>query len=143
MRLFLDCEWNGHGGELISMALVSEHGMEWYEVLGCKDPTPWVAENVMPVVGGRAAISRVELAHSLSTFLCQFTTVHIVADWPEDIAYFCKALIVHPGERVRTPPLTMAIARIDSTSGLPHNALADAIGIRTAVLDTERETTER
>ncbi len=35
MNLFLDCEFNGFGGELISMALVDEHGLFFYEVLEC------------------------------------------------------------------------------------------------------------
>ena len=33
MKLFLDCEFNGFGGELISMALVDENERYFYEVL--------------------------------------------------------------------------------------------------------------
>ena len=67
---------------------------------------------------------------SLRLWLAQFDAVHIVADWPEDIAHFCKALITGPGYRLDTPPLTMEVLRIDAGSELPHNALADARGIR-------------
>lgn len=51
MRLFIDGEWNSFGGDLISLALVAEDGREWYEVLDCVDPHPWVAENVIPKLG--------------------------------------------------------------------------------------------
>ena len=34
MKLFLDCEFNGFGGELISMALVDENERYFYEVRG-------------------------------------------------------------------------------------------------------------
>jgi len=132
MRLFLDCEFNGFRGELISMALVSETWHEWYEVLPCNNPVPWVAENVMPILGNKP-VTRDRFQSSLQEFLCQFEKVHIVADWPEDIAHFCNALITGPGQRLTTPPLTMEVDRIDSTSDVPHNALADARGIRTAI----------
>lgn len=29
-KIAVDCEFNGFGGQLISMALVTEHGDEWY-----------------------------------------------------------------------------------------------------------------
>lgn len=29
-RLYLDTEFNGHGGELISLALAAEDGRHWY-----------------------------------------------------------------------------------------------------------------
>lgn len=42
MRLYLDTEFNGFGGSLISAALVSTGGHEWYEVLPCSHPNAWV-----------------------------------------------------------------------------------------------------
>lgn len=29
MKLWIDCEFNGFGGELISMALIDEEGRHW------------------------------------------------------------------------------------------------------------------
>lgn len=129
MRLFIDGEWNGFGGELISMALVAEDGSEFYEVLGCDDPEPWVSENVMPKLG-KTPIDYDVLQQRLATFLTWFDAVHIVADWPEDIERFCRLLITGPGTRIDTPPLTMEIVRVDAPSENPHNALADARGLR-------------
>ncbi len=136
MRLFLDCEFNGFKGQLISMALVSEDGKEWYEVLQCTNPIDWVAENVIPILYWPTT-DPLAFAISLQTFLSQFPTVHIVADWPEDIQHFCAALITGPGQRIDTPPLTLEILRIDSASEIPHNALHDARGIRNEVLRLE------
>ena len=50
MRYFLDTEFNGFGGELISLALVPEHGHdEYYAVLPLPDELhPWVERNVVP-----------------------------------------------------------------------------------------------
>lgn len=128
MDIYIDCEWNGFGGELISMALVSKSGEEWYEELGCNNPEPWVAKNVMPHLFKKAILKH-EMQFSLRQYLKQFASVNIVADWPEDIERFCALLITGPGERIDTPPLTMSIFRIDAPSALPHNALEDARGI--------------
>lgn len=131
MKLFLDCEFNEFKGALISMALVAEDGREWYEVVPCEKPGSWVAQNVMPILGKRP-VSIVDMQCSLRLWLAQFDSIHVVADWPEDIAHFCQALITGPGYRLDTPPLTMEVLRIDAASDLPHNALADARGIRRA-----------
>ena len=139
MNLYLDCEFNEFKGALISMALASEDGHEWYEVVPCETPGSWVAANVIPILG-KPPISVAELSRSLHGFLSQFDAVHIVADWPEDIAHFCTALIVGPGMRIDTPPLTMEVLRVDATSAMPHNALADARGIRD-FLTTEQPAT--
>jgi len=134
MRFFLDCEFNEFKGELISMALVSEYDHEWYEVLPCENPGSWVKENVIPILN-KKEISFKEFTKSLQNFLSQFQSIHIIADWPEDIAHFCNSLITGPGYRINTPPLTMEIIRIDAPSKLPHNALADARGIRDYILN--------
>jgi hypothetical protein len=133
MRLFLDCEYNGFCGALISMALVSEDRREWYEVIPCHYPTAWVAEHVMPILN-KDPVPIDVMQRSLCGFLAQFYSIHIIADWPEDIAHFCRVLIVGAGQRMDTPPLTMEILRIDAESDLPHNALHDARAIRRKVM---------
>jgi hypothetical protein len=129
MNLYLDTEFNEFKGDLISMALVDEQGRYFYESLGCENPGAWVAEHVMPVIGIEP-VSKIVIQHRLQMFLCVYGEVHIIADWPEDIQHFCDLLIIGPGIRIDTPPLTMEIRRDDCPSILPHNALADARGIR-------------
>lgn len=136
MKIYIDGEWNSFGGPLISLALVAEDGQEWHEVLRCVDPHPWVAENVIPKLG-KPHIPRYEFLDSLQRFLNKFDSIHIVADWPEDIAHFCTLLITGPGERMDTPPLTMEVVRIDAGSANPHNALADARGLKDALHNSD------
>lgn len=137
MKLWLDTEFNEFRGALISMALVSEGGEEWYESLGCDDPGPWVAVNVMPIIG-RQSIGARMFRVSLQEFLAQYDAIHVIADWPEDIAHFCQSLIVGPGQCINTPRMTFEIRRdINAPSALPHNALADARGIKAEYLRLE------
>lgn len=136
MNIFIDCEWNGFGGEFISMALVSQDGREFYEVIEldpCEPIEEWVAENVMPILNQKP-IPLVDFVERFDAFLNQFDSIHIIADWPEDIVHFCESLLLDPGVRIDTPPLTMEIIRVDAESSLPHNALCDARGIRDAFI---------
>lgn len=134
MKLFIDCEFNGFGGDLISMALVDENGEHFYEVLPCPNPVPWVAENVIPYLMQEPLPDAFLMSSKLFSFLGKYDTIHVIADWPEDISYFCRALIIGPGQRINTPHITMEIVRIDPKntipSLIPHNALADAQALK-------------
>lgn len=137
MNLFIDTEFNGFGGELLSLAVCDEYGRSWYEAITVADlqPHPWVAANVLPVLMKRP-IRRGLAQRQLQAWLMAYDRIHVIADWPEDIAHFCQFLITGPGERLNTPPLTLEVRRdIDSSgSRIPHNALADAEAIRRAHL---------
>ena len=125
---YLDCEFNEYQGGLISLALVVNEDRYFYEVLDCDYPKPWVKEHVMPILN-KPAISKELFQNKLETFINGFSQLDIVADWPDDIRYFAEALITGPGEMLKTPNLSFHLKRIDAPSALPHNALADAIGI--------------
>lgn len=133
--LFLDTEFNGFGGDLISLALVplDEDIAPFYESLGCGEPVAWVYENVMPYVN-KDPISRMEFVSKLGAYLNQFNAnqITIVADWPDDISYFCQSLIIGPGYAINTPNLEMLVYHQLSSehSETPHNALEDAKAIR-------------
>lgn len=131
MNLYLDCEWNEYKGELISIALVSKEGHEFYEVVGCILPKSWVAQNVMPKLV-KAPIGYLDVQKKLGIFLDQFDSVNIVADWPEDISHFCNLLIVGSGYKLNTPKLSFDIVSVATMSKNPHNALADAIALMEA-----------
>lgn len=143
MNMFIDCEYNGMGGQLISIALVPEDEQleHFYRELVINEPVEsWVSDNVLPLlnqsqfmqVGGiYAPCSRASLQADLAMYLKQYDSIHVIADWPDDIKYFCDLLITGPGTRIDTPRLTMEIRRdLDCVSEQPHNALADAIAIR-------------
>lgn len=137
MRMWIDTEFNEYKGSLISLALVADDGREWYGVRYCDDPGWWVREHVMPHLiqePERDTVLRVRLA----TFLNQFDSVHIVSDWPGDIAHLCNFLEYAPGERVGPDSMTFEVRRdlpdTAATSVIPHNALEDARALARAVL---------
>lgn len=140
MQLIIDCEFNGMGGQLLSMALVPIDPNEphFYEELTVSEIlTEWVRDHV---ILRKNPIPPQQFQRVLETFLNRFESVEIVADWPEDIELFCKWLLTGPGTRIDTPPLTMTIRRdLDAPSKTPHYALDDAIAIRDLFIQRTNE----
>lgn len=130
-NVYIDCEFNEFQGELISLALVSETGEEFYEVLEIDDlPGPWVAVNVIPFLQ-KEPVSKEVFQKKLQEFLFQFGTINIIADWADDIRYFCESLITGPGVSISHPPISFKLDRTLSSesSSVLHNALYDARAI--------------
>ena len=140
-RFAIDTEFNEFGGDLISLALVDIDDPDekpFYEVLECRNPGDWVAQHVIPILN-KPAISIAVFQRLLAGYLSKFSAVHISADWPDDIKYFCQAIITGPGMCIQTPALSFEIRRdIDAPSELPHNALADARAIAKKLKELER-----
>ncbi len=150
MRYYLDTEFNGFGGELISLALVPEYGdQEYYAVLPLPEVLhPWVARNVVPYLNAvppglnNGPTSRLEAATEIAHYLSGDDAPVIVADWPDDIAYFCALLVTGEGdmapvgslrfEFVSSPGFSTA-----AISEVPHNALHDARALREFMLRWE------
>lgn len=137
MKLFLDCEFNGFGDELISMALVDENERYFYEVLPCDSPIPWVAEHVIPILN-QPALFLQQFQSQLRNFLFHYDSVHIIADWPEDLSLFLKSLIVGFGSSMTTPPMTLELYNkqheLNIPSAQPHNALQDALALKRTLI---------
>lgn len=153
MRYYLDTEFDGHGGTLISLALVREDGESIYLVYQDTATDPWVQENVIPILWDmpneheghkvrclpRWAANK-RGAQAIAEFLDGDDHPLIFADWPDDIAYLCRALITGPGEMVQTQPtISFCIRRrVDAyPTTLPgavrHNAWWDAMTLRHAL----------
>ena len=142
MRYFLDTEFNGFGGALLSLALVPEDGEEFYVTLDCADPVlPWVERNVVPYLDHvpvglvSPRLSRREAADALAAYLASDPEPELVADWPEDVTQFCALLMTGPGLMVPVPPLTFRLVPLpgfstSANSAVPHNALHDARSLR-------------
>ena len=141
MRYFLDCEFNGFDGALISIALVPEvEGLpEFYAVLPCHRPIRWVEEHVMPQLDARPQ-SRADVVAALTAYLLADPDPVLIADWPEDIAH-AAALLAFRGRRTVTQVhfdlLNLPGFDTASLSAKPHNALADARALRAEVLARE------
>jgi hypothetical protein len=140
VKYFLDTEFNEFGGDLISLALVSQVGdRELYVATNCDKPRAWVKENVLPIVNCKGAISILinpdQFGRAIRLFLEDEKLPTIIADWPDDISYFCKALITAPGEMVAIPRLQFQMIRVDAyptdlPGAIQHNALWDARALR-------------
>jgi hypothetical protein len=149
VRYFLDTEFNGFGGALLSLALVPEDGEEFYVAVDCDEPIhPWVAQNVVPYLGHvpvglvSPPLSRDAAANALANYLAHDPAPEIVADWPDDIAHFNQLLLVGPGRMVAVPDLTFRLANLPGfstaeNSAVPHNALHDARALRDHLLGLE------
>ena len=142
MRYFLDTEFNGSGGALISIALVPEHGdQEFYTSVPVEDAVhPWVERNVMPYLrhvppGVDNHMSRAEASAHVAHYLEGDAEPVIIADWPEDIAQFCMLLLTGPGDMVTVDGLRFELIRTPgfstaANSQVPHNALHDARALK-------------
>lgn len=145
MLYYLDCEFDGHNGPLISMALVSVEGMSLYVTTDVVARDPWVIENVIPILHHGPVtdlyadnVSIDCVGSWLRRFIGEDDDLTIVADVPGDIARFCTALstaehggwassnykhIVFEVRNVESYPTTLPNA-------IQHHALWDALALR-------------
>jgi len=134
MNIYVDCEFNGWMGELISFAMVADDGMEFYAVL----PEPrvwdkWCFENVFPVLNKEPVASVGDFRVAFIEFLRGYRDPTIIADWPADIMHFSQVLLGKSHEESVSIPCSLKLVNCDYTSATPHNALADARAIRAAL----------
>ena len=149
MRYFLDTEYNGVGGALLSLALVPDDGEELYLTLRSSDaPVEWVERHVVPYLDSVPEqlscprLSRHDAARELERFLRHDEEPLIVADWPEDVAQFCNLMITGPGDMVEVRHITFRVVPMSNfstaaNSKVPHNALHDARALRDHVTAME------
>lgn len=148
MRYFIDTEFDGFNGELISIALVPERDTHpyFYAITDHVPTSPWVIEHVVPFLNGKDQFahhgSRKQIAQLLAGYLITDPHVTIVADWPEDLTHFLRLLITGPGMMV--PIRNMAFEYRDypdfstaKSSAIPHNALEDARSFRAYMIAKE------
>ena len=137
MRYYLDAEFNGFGGALISIALVPETDdmPPFYEAVTCRDPTPWVAAHVLPALDTRP-IAYEALQNAFADYLASDPHPVLVADWPEDIVHAARLLATDDGRRLIVSAVRFELAEVVSFSSAelshaPHNAYHDAVALRT------------
>jgi hypothetical protein len=142
VRYFLDTEFNGFAGDLLSLALVPVEGEEFYVTLACDTALlPWVDQNVAPFLDHvpvglvSPRLSRRDAAIGLSHYLAMDPEPLIIADWPEDIAQFCNLMITGEGDMIDVRDVTFRLLPLSNfstaaNSKVPHNALHDARSLR-------------
>ncbi len=139
MRYYVDCEFNGSGGQLLSIALAREDGPELYCVLPAHEYLqPWIVQNVVPALG-QGSVSWENCRWQLRNFLAKDGgPATFVTDWPEDVLHLMRLLVTAPLERM--PPGAFRCLVLDlpgfvasEASAMPHNALEDAKALRAYV----------
>jgi hypothetical protein len=103
-----------------------------------------VEKHVLPYLDSvpqalRNRTDRNRAAHELAAYLAGDRDPVIVADWPDDIALFCRLLVTGPAEIVDVGGLKFEFIRSPGfstamNSRVPHNALHDARALRDFVM---------
>lgn len=143
MKYYVDCEFDGHHGPLLSMAIVAEDGDSIHIRTRNFATNPWVIENVMPLMEAHRAqksvqVAEYEVGRIIRNFIPETITPTIVADSPVDIVRFCDALSTNPeGEwaSAEYPYIRCEVHNVDCyPTDLPeavqHNAWWDAMALR-------------
>lgn len=130
--LYLDTEFNGHGGQLLSLALANpaSGGKHFYARL--PNPAkwhPWVLEHVAPhfeIEPDEMIVFR----HRLREYLQRREPVTIYADWPADFYYLTDIMCGAAFEDTWMAECQLVLLRgTDPKPVKPHNALSDAIAL--------------
>ena len=138
MRLYLDTEFNGFGGALMSIGLVpaAADAPIFYRVIEFKGHIDnWVRQHVVPHLYGTPE-PRESAGAALACYLQNVGEPSvIVADWPTDFEHLLGLLINGPGMMHPAPDFSMEYQRVNGFntadhSRVPHNALEDAIALR-------------
>lgn len=145
MNYYLDTEFNGYNGKLISVGLVSEDGRCLYLVnnkLTYFKLTDWVKENVAPLLNyvpiGVVPLSldQYQFGHAIEDFFKQSDTpITVHVDWPDDVKYFSECLITGPGTMIDISGISFRVHRVDAYPNdikgcIQHNAIWDAIALK-------------
>lgn len=127
-NIFLDVEFNGFGGKLISMALVPDNGAKtWYKELKLPNKVdPWVQENVVPYLTEDRPLTFTPFKKSFQKYISKFDKPTIICDWFQDAIFFLDLL--KGKEHGQSLNFTCEI-RIIKTDNIvyKHNALDDAL----------------
>lgn len=129
--LFVDTEFNGFGGQLLSMGICSDkHNHEFYAAIyPPKEIHPWVKEHVMPLILVDY-ISYGDFQHKLVQYLMKHADEVIVADWAEDLSHLLQCLVGPNGFCFKVFPKLQLINSGKLYPKIPHNAISDARALR-------------
>lgn len=135
MNLYLDTEFDGHGGALVSLALAGDDGSQWYAIFDAYCGDPWVAEHVAPKLYTLLPThsgSQDVLRFHLKEYLKERPGCTIWADWPADFEHLMHLMCGrHYGESFMVPCHMRLIITPEGQPKpkFPHNALSDALAL--------------
>ena len=146
MRYYLDTEFDGHNGTLLSLALVAEEGESLHLRTSDRATDPWVIANVEPLMDSHDAsvIAHDVDPNAVGAITVNFFKLHrdrtptvIVADSIVDIGRFCRALSTgtdggwcsFDGD-IQFEVHDVACYPTDLPGAVQHNAWWDAMALR-------------
>jgi hypothetical protein len=141
-RFYIDCEFDGHNGPLLSMAIVTDHSDGIHIRTTARAADEWVAANVEPVMhfhrAPEAALVRpAQVGRVVRAFMGDMDGATIIADSPVDITRFCQAISTDSDGNWASVDgnLTFEVHNVDCyPTDLPgavqHNAWWDAMALR-------------
>jgi hypothetical protein len=157
VKYYLDTEFDGHGGPLLSLALVSEDGLGCHYRTGVRAMDLWVIRNVEPLMDQHDADIWATLRgpNYMGSAIREFIERSslggdeehtIIADSPVDIGRFCEALSTgDDGVWISTeyPHMTFEVHNVACypttlPGAVQHNAWWDAMALR-HLLTTPKE----
>ena len=143
MRYYLDCEFDGFGGPLMTMGIACQDGRGLYLIYNTQTNDPWVQKNVVPIIYDLPDDPKIDIvgnaqawgAQHIANFMGQDYDINILTDWPDDIKYFCQSIIVGPGQMIKIPSFSMHVVRVDAyptelKGAIQHNAMWDALALK-------------
>jgi len=113
-----------------------------YIIVTCDDELEdWVAQNVKPIARNVPDDVPIHLCdiedvpQVLAAYFADKGVPYIITDWPDDVRYFCQAVITGPGEMAAIPRLQFDVVRVDAypttlPGAIQHNAWWDAMALR-------------
>lgn len=141
---YIDTEFDGHGGALLSFAMVRDDDYSIHIKTNQNPADPWVAQNVMPAMKRHNAdiaitgITPNEVGRYLRLFIGDDKAPIIKADSPVDIARFCQAISTDDRGNwasAEYPRMTFEVHNVDCyptilTGAVQHNAWWDAKALK-------------
>lgn len=140
---YIDCEFDGHNGPLLSIAMIRDDGRDIHIEADVKAADPWVIANVVPLLDCHEAMDCIRVAGDevgdiIKAFIGGDISPIIIADSPVDIGRFCTALSTGADggwASADYPLMTFEVHNVDCyPTGLPcavqHNAWWDAMALR-------------
>lgn len=142
-RFYIDCEFDGHSGPLLSLALVREDGHSIHIRADVEPMDLWVRKNVLPIMDQHDASESATVYHDrvgdvIRQFIGPCERPVIIADSPVDIGRFCRALSTgSDGQWASTdyPLMAFEVHNVDCypttlEGAVQHNAWWDAMALR-------------
>jgi hypothetical protein len=150
-KFYIDFEFDGHNGPLISVGVTTTNDAEFYATLPVRPGDLWVMKNVIPVLYESccdnfvAAESEVELASKLKQFLYKETNyamldLHFISDSSVDVWRMAKILNDNGGCYVESPwnLVTYTVMNVNIypsrlADAVQHNAIWDARALKALI----------